>query len=154
MLASLTSLAQTQNLEQCLIEEGSIYYWRVRARSICSTGKYSETKAFRTASDGCVQYVNDTPVEIEADDVGEVESILEVPMDIDFSQAKVTLDISHTFTGDLSAEIASPTNVITGAVVSTTFTVLVNDDVFLDESETVYFNIYSPGIDVFTDPLN
>ena len=50
-------------------EEGTIYYWRVRARSICSTGKYSETKAFRTASDGCVQYVNDTPVEIEADDV-------------------------------------------------------------------------------------
>ena len=53
-----------------------------------------------------------------------------------------------------SVIIALPFNVITGAVVSTTFTVLVNDDVFLDESETVYFNIYSPGIDVFTDPLN
>ena len=110
--APVTSATPTSStVTRTDFEEGTIYYWRVRARSICSTGKYSETKAFRTASDGCVQYVNDTPVEIEADDVGEVESILEVPMDIDFSQAKVTLDISHTFTGDLSAEIASPTNV-------------------------------------------
>ena len=105
--ATPTSSTVTRNN----LEQGTVYYWRVRARSICSTGEYSETKAFRTASDGCVQYVSDMPVEIQAATAGEVESTLEVPLDIDFSQAKVAVDISHTFTGDLSAEVTSPTGV-------------------------------------------
>ncbi len=93
------------------LEQGTVYYWRVRARSICSTGAYSATQAFRTTDDGCIEYVSDMPVVIAEESGVVVESILNIPADFDFSQATVSVDIAHTWVGDLSAEVVDPNGV-------------------------------------------
>ncbi len=107
MSATPTSSTTTRNN----LEPGTVYYWRVRARSICSTGEYSVTKAFRTASVECIQYSSDMPVVIPMVANVEVESTLEIPLEIDFTEATVVLDVSHTWVGDLSAEITSPNGI-------------------------------------------
>ena len=90
------------------LEQGTVYYWRVRARSICSTGDYSVTQAFRTSDDGCRQYMSTAPVTIPEVAGETVVSEIEVPEDFNFAEATVLLDISHTWVGDLSAEVSSP----------------------------------------------
>lgn len=107
MTATPTSSITTRsNLEQ-----GTVYYWRVRARSICSSGEYSVTQAFRTSDDGCEQFSNNTVVNIPQESDVVVESEISISEDFDFSGATLSVNIGHSWVGDLSAEVTSPNGV-------------------------------------------
>ena len=105
--ATATSSTTTRNN----LEQGTVYYWRVRARSICSNGAYSVTQAFRTSDDGCQEFISASPEVITELTGIVVESPLEVPQDFDFSNATINVDINHSFIGDLSAQLVTPEGV-------------------------------------------
>ena len=42
----------------------TIYYWRVKSTNICGEGPYSSTFRFRTGTQTCNTYINDTNVDI------------------------------------------------------------------------------------------
>lgn len=88
---------------------GEVYYWRVRARSICSTGEYSETSAFRVEEIICVDNTSeDTPVIIPEEANVLIQSFITVTEPFDFLNSQLIILAEHSFVGDLSIEVVAP----------------------------------------------
>ncbi len=85
------------------------YYWRVRTINDCGPGEWAEY-SFTTADISCAASQGiDLPSEISASgsDV-EVAVDLEVEESFDVASLEVTVDIQHTYVGDLNARLLSP----------------------------------------------
>lgn len=92
-----------------------VYYWRVQAKNPCSEGPFSEIFAFQTLSDQeeCFDFTaNDLPLTIPDDETGTWSSLLDIDDDFLVSSASTSVNIDHTWTGDLTAEIESPSGLI------------------------------------------
>lgn len=84
------------------------YWWRVRAVNDCSQGSYSSA-SFTTANISCQTYNStDTPLNIPDNNLAGVNSIINVPTTSLISDVNVTINITHTFVGDLILKLISP----------------------------------------------
>ncbi|RMD69110.1 MAG: hypothetical protein D6818_10695, partial [Bacteroidetes bacterium] len=92
------------------LDEQTVYYWRVQAMNACGDSDWSAVSAFQTGQSACLSYsADDVPVPIPATETGTYTSIIEVPDDFAITDANVTaLEITHTWDGDLSAELIGP----------------------------------------------
>ncbi|MFL9844214.1 reprolysin-like metallopeptidase [Flavobacterium rhizosphaerae] len=91
-----------------LLEETQ-YYWRVMPANDGCEGSYSAYYSFITGAPFCNVYVaDDVPVGIPFDDVSTVSSLLGVADDFIISAVEVSLDISHTWIGDVTVTLISP----------------------------------------------
>ena len=86
----------------------TVYYWRVRPDNNCSNGNYSETFSFQTGLEDCspaaVTQTDDTTIE----DLSIVTSTLNYPDSFTIGDVNVTVNYSHTWIGDVSLTIISP----------------------------------------------
>lgn len=95
------------------LEEGTNYYWRVRAMNDCGTGEWSALRMFTTLALICRAGVasTDVPVNISATGTPTVSSVLTLPAGEDIQGMQVNVEIDHTYIGDLSITLTSPDGV-------------------------------------------
>lgn len=104
----------TNSFQSIPLDAYTTYFYRVRARNICGWGEWSGVRRFTTAATSCSvlpaedlpklihEYANDYVTStINISDAGTVGSI-----------RLTNLDISHTYVGDLSAILQSPSGTI------------------------------------------
>ena len=90
------------------LESLTTYYWRVKGVNICGEGPWSETWSFTTASCGAVT-ASGLPIEISSGDPSDATSTLIITSSGTITDLNVIdLDIPHTFVGDLTAILESP----------------------------------------------
>ncbi len=88
---------------------GLSHYWRVRARNACGTGPWSAVRKFTTAGRNCLMgEATDVPVTIPITDSVVVAATIDVTQPLTVSSIEVDLGITHSFVGDLLAELVSP----------------------------------------------
>ena len=110
--STVLSVSDTEDTRVVITEplQGDVtYYWRVRTLNDCGGGEWSEY-SFTVADISCSasEGIN-LPADISASggDV-EVGVDLEVVQSFEVASMEVTLDIEHTYVGDLSARLLSP----------------------------------------------
>ncbi|VAW25470.1 hypothetical protein MNBD_BACTEROID04-444, partial [hydrothermal vent metagenome] len=91
---------------------GTVYYWRIRAKNDCVTGVYSITQKFQTQNN-CLSATNVTSVPIPdgtgANTAGTpATSVINITDNLTISDVNVTMDISHTWIGDLVISLIAP----------------------------------------------
>ena len=109
IVSTQTVNANSATVGDLLIE--TVYYWRVLASNDCGEGVYSATAAFQTGKNLCEQNFSstDVPKIISPITVATVTSTLSIPTNRPVSDVNVSMNILHTYTGDLLAYLVSPT---------------------------------------------
>src|SRR5690606_32990269 len=103
-----SAIVETAAVTSGPLSRNTIYYWRVRALSPCSTSEWSEIRIFQTAN--CLlQYSTDVPKIIPPNGQPTVTSVLNFEMSGPISDINVVdLEGEHTWLGDLRFSIRSP----------------------------------------------
>ena len=93
-----------------LLEEDTDYYWRIRAENMCGQGPWSTTKMFTTLSIICRAGVasTETPLSIPDEGNGELITSLTLPANEPLQGMEVSVEIDHTYIGDLTIVLTSP----------------------------------------------
>jgi len=88
------------------LNNATVYYWRVRPNNQCSNGNYSATYSFQTATNNCTSVIqtNDTLIT----DQTTVTSTVNYPTSLIIGDLNVTVDYTHTWIGDVSLTLISP----------------------------------------------
>ncbi len=96
------------------LQSNTVYYWRVKALNSCGNGGFSAFASFITAGQNCNANFASTnvPITIDAASVNTATSTLTVPGSGVISDANITVQINHTWTGDLSATLTSPSGAV------------------------------------------
>lgn len=107
-----SSLANTTTIGATL-ESETIYFWRVRANSICGIGNWSSVFTFETAAVVCGEPVVSTQsVAIPSQGTPTITSTIDIQTPGDIASIRLlNLDISHSWPGDVSAALTSPEGV-------------------------------------------
>ena len=94
----------TQNLQAL-----TVYFWRVRGINNCGEGVSSSWYSFQTNGTGCKTYTStDTPIAIPSNSANTINSFLTVNDNFNITDVKVSMEVSHSYVGDLSALLRSP----------------------------------------------
>lgn len=84
------------------------YFWRVRSANDCGFGPYT-TASFTTANISCQSFnSSDTPVGIPDNNPTGVNSIINIANTSQITDVNVSINITHTFVGDLILKLISP----------------------------------------------
>lgn len=111
----LENISTTSNsVHNVVLEEMQCHYWRVRGLGSCGAGPWSEIRVFHTAVAYC-NFLASTNQIVSISESGITQVVSEIAVgqagfvaDI----ALTNLDISHTYVGDLSAYLVSPSGTI------------------------------------------
>jgi subtilisin-like proprotein convertase family protein len=91
------------------LEESTEYYWRLAPANEGCAGDYSDVFSFVTGYSACVETESaDVPVEISQYDPVLVTSSLLISDDTPIQSLTVSMNITHTWVGDLTATLISP----------------------------------------------
>lgn len=92
------------------LESNTVYYWKVKANTLCATDTDSELFAFQTLRDGvCNQRASDDiPLNIPADQTGDFTSSLTISDISSFDYMTCFIDLEHTYLGDIIFKLISP----------------------------------------------
>jgi len=89
----------------------TVYYWRVRASNNCGDGEDAAFFSFQTAAIDCDTYsAVDLPLDMPEEGGGDYLTYINLDNDNTITDIDVTVDISHTWVGDLSAILRAPDN--------------------------------------------
>ncbi|WP_111684775.1 zinc-dependent metalloprotease [Winogradskyella tangerina] len=84
------------------------YFWRVRGVNDCGNGNYAQGN-FTTGNVSCAFYTSsDTPINIPDANASGVNSVINVPSSEEITDINVTVNITHTFNGDLRLTLIAP----------------------------------------------
>ncbi|WP_367390630.1 reprolysin-like metallopeptidase [Lewinella sp. LCG006] len=90
----------------------TVYYWRIAADNLCGRGASSAFFAFQTIGNDCITYTSgDVPVNISNNDVGTFFATINIPDDLTINTMTSSMEVSHTWVGDLNAVLESPQGV-------------------------------------------
>jgi subtilisin-like proprotein convertase family protein len=101
--AEVSNNGHTQDME---LIENTQYYWRVKPKNECGSGDFSSVSSFTTGSSACFSSVNNTPTVIGA--VLTVTSTIDIATDVPITDINVSMEISHSYIGDIVVELTSP----------------------------------------------
>lgn len=90
------------------LENGQEYYWRVRAINECGESAYSEIFSFTTSNSLCEQQTSETDFSITPESSVTIISPIEITENGPVNSVFVAFDISHTWIGDLTLILESP----------------------------------------------
>ncbi|ARV05371.1 hypothetical protein BTO04_01095 [Polaribacter sp. SA4-10] len=82
------------------------YYWRIKPKNECGDGVFTLGNSFSTGVIDCFIGENNTPVETIT--LLPVSSSIEITKDIPISDINVTISLTHTYLGDLTIALVSP----------------------------------------------
>ena len=92
------------------LENSVDYFWRVKPKNNCGEGNFGAPFSFKTIVFNCInKSANDLPIEISSSGTPTVVSKLSFAEDVTIADVDVTLNIEHTFLGDLVVNLTSPT---------------------------------------------
>ena len=111
LVSTQTVAAPVANLSGLSLS--TVYYWRVKAANACAQSPYSVRFAFQTGQPDCGHTYTSTnvPVVIPSTDASIVTSTLSVPDDRFITDVNLSVQIDHTWVGDLIARVIAPSNV-------------------------------------------
>ncbi|MEM8584302.1 MAG: proprotein convertase P-domain-containing protein [Bacteroidota bacterium] len=91
------------------LDANTTYYWRVRAENVCGFGDWSETYSFTTSSLACIGSTSlDVPVGMSGDGGETIFSFIEYPQSANIQFLSVSVEMEHTYVGDLSISLLGP----------------------------------------------
>ena len=106
--STITGSTSTSSFITSGLSPLTVYYWRVRSANICGESANTDFWSFQTGGEGCETFSStDTPVLISEDEVVTVSSMINVPNNLTISDIDVSMEIAHTWVGDLSAVLTS-----------------------------------------------
>lgn len=93
-----------------ILDEGSVYYWRVRPKNDCGLAAWSEVQVFVVALQSCaLREANDLPKNITANGTPTVESTINLPSGGAISDVNIkSIQGNHTFFKDLEVHLIGP----------------------------------------------
>ncbi|MGB2127897.1 MAG: reprolysin-like metallopeptidase [Flavicella sp.] len=93
------------------LEEETTYYWRVTGSNACENSTSSLVFNFTTGTTETLKYsANNLSLAIPDNDNSGMSSTIEVPENLEITNLKVMVDISHSFVGDLEILLTHPEN--------------------------------------------
>jgi len=92
------------------LESQTVYYWRVRGISSCVDPEWQNLQAFQTRTTNCINETQDADLEISIANANTFESTLEISESGTVSDIQVSLNIEHTWIGDLTVVLRAPNN--------------------------------------------
>ena len=107
--ADLRRLTDTTYTFEDPLAGGSTFFWRVRASNACGSGEWSAPRSFTTTDRQCISRdAPSLPLPISPVDSNRVIAELRVTDPLTVASIEVQLGITHSFTGDLYADLISP----------------------------------------------
>lgn len=104
-----TATVNTNSYTPLLLGVNTNYFWRVKSKNNCGESGFSSIYNFTTANETCSSTTStDTPLGIPDNNAIGVSSILNVTADKTITDVNVTVNITHTFIGDLTLTLISP----------------------------------------------
>ncbi|NJM79545.1 MAG: T9SS type A sorting domain-containing protein, partial [Flavobacterium sp.] len=95
------------------LTQGTTYFWRVLPKNATCTGIYSSPFTFTTGTISCATTSSsNVPVAISSSGAPTITSTLTIPSGGSISDVNVSLNLSHTYVGDLTAILTSPSGTI------------------------------------------
>ncbi|RZJ71772.1 reprolysin-like metallopeptidase [Flavobacterium sp.] len=92
--------------------EGTNYFWRVRPKNPSCSGVFGSAFAFQTGQIICNTAAStNVPLTIAATGAPTVNSTLAIASGVTISDVNVSVNITHTYVGDLTLTLISPTGV-------------------------------------------
>lgn len=108
ILEQVTGVTNTSLVFSTTLEGNTSYFWRIRTINNCGVGDW-RSATFTTADLSCANFIGqDLPLPITTVADVAYDVFIEVENSLEISSLEVTLDIRHTFVGDLSATLTSP----------------------------------------------
>lgn len=109
ILGSAYGVKGSQVESPTLLQENSLYYWRIRASNSCRTGQWSQASPFHTSVQACSEYKNTDPIFISATQANTAKSELEITESGIISDVNVTgIKGSHSNFGQLEIRLIGP----------------------------------------------
>ena len=109
-IIATSSGLEIENFSTPLLDVSTTYFWRVKTHNLCGDSDWSTVFSFTTGLIACgTQAATDLPLVVGPGGGSVTTSIIEVSTSgLISSMRLLDLDISHTFIGDLSATLTSP----------------------------------------------
>ncbi|MEM6879092.1 MAG: proprotein convertase P-domain-containing protein, partial [Bacteroidota bacterium] len=91
------------------LDANTTYYWRVRAENVCGFGDWSPTYEFTTVILLCANSISDdVPIDMSGDAGETIFSFIEFVEDTDVQFLSVSVEMEHTYVGDLTISLLAP----------------------------------------------
>jgi subtilisin-like proprotein convertase family protein len=92
------------------LTQGTNYYWRVLPKNVACSGVYGAAFKFETGIITCQPSVNSTniPLTVVSTGPNTINSTLNIPSGGTISDVNVTMNMTHTYVGDVTATLLSP----------------------------------------------
>lgn len=148
IIESATVQDQDQYLGQ-LLESMTTYYWRVKATNVCGEGDWSPVSTFTTSLLICNLGSTSatTPVNISSSGTPTIVSTLQVNESLTIAGINIrNLAITHSWIGDLSAELESPQGTVVKLFSEPSYGGCPNDDLLLhfeQAATNTYFDLFN-----------
>jgi len=108
-----TANVTTTSYETTMLNVDTMYYWRVTPSNDCAAGTASTAFSFTTANIVCDSFASsDVPVAIDNGAANTVSSTFTIVDGVEISDVNILLDITHTWTNDLTLTITSPAGTV------------------------------------------
>ncbi|HFA47470.1 MAG TPA: T9SS type A sorting domain-containing protein [Bacteroidetes bacterium] len=91
------------------LDENTIYYWHVSVSNECGTGSFSDAAAFKTVSQSCNSFTNNTTQPISGSGLPEILSVINLPTGGEISDVNVkNIKGDHDAFGDVEFHLVGP----------------------------------------------
>lgn len=92
-----------------LLEYGTSYFWRIKAKNDCGESSFSEVFKFTTGAEICNTYSSlEVPLNIPDNIASGVTSIINITDNKTITDVNVIVNITHPWIGDLTLSLISP----------------------------------------------
>ncbi|NOR28801.1 MAG: T9SS type A sorting domain-containing protein [Lutibacter sp.] len=113
IIETATNLTTNSYTSSTLLNNGTIYYWRVRGKNDCNIGGYSVIQKFQTLTqNNCTSATNSTTYSIpDANPINPGSprlSPITIPSSFTVSDINISVNITHTWLSDLTISIVPP----------------------------------------------
>ena len=98
------------------LQPNTTHYWRVKPMNSCGEGTFSNAFSFTTTPVECRTFANNNVISISTNGTPIVTSAVTVIDDLPVNRVTLSLDLTHTWLGDLRATLTSPSGTVVNLI--------------------------------------